>query len=79
MFLMTITAYPDTPADFALYGALTWLDTGEVIPRVSDGWGLLVVEQACRLAAVDVAGLLGMVRRGFISFDWNTHPEPVDN
>ncbi len=78
MHLLTITAYPETPSEYALYGALTWIDTGEVVPRVSDGWGLATVAEACKLAGVDVYALLEMVRRGFVCFDWNTHDEPVD-
>ena len=71
MFIFKVDAYPDCPADYALYGALEWLATGEPEQPIRCD-KLSTLAEACRLAAVDTATLLGMVQRGFISIDWNT-------
>lgn len=70
-FIFTIAAYPDQPVDFALYGALEWLATGEPEQPIRCN-KLSTLAEACKLAAVDTGTLLDMVTRGFVALDWNT-------
>lgn len=68
-FEFEMTAYPDTPVDYALYGALEWI-AHYVAEDAVYAHDLGTLQRACELAGIGVPELLSACERGFIAIAW---------
>lgn len=72
-FEFEMAAYPDTPADYALYGALDWI-AHDVAGDAVYAHDLGTLQRACELAGIGVPELLSACERGFITISWGAKP-----